>query len=182
MVLSLLSRHFTKAESQNSIEGQLVGSIEKHYVGAYSHPRFDRFRRAVDDTVVFPKEEGEQQIKIENAQPEIKSKTETQTEIPKLADQGEANQNGTNPDLESRFFLGGGGGLLGGLARGVASGLLNQGGGFGGNGFNQGGYYPGQGGFYPGQGGFYPGQGGFYPGQGGFYPGQGGFGGNGFGR
>lgn len=178
LVLSLLSRNFTKADTQDL--SQSFGSIENNF-GAHLHPRFGRFRRAADDSVVFPKEE-ESKAKSENAQPEL----------PKAAD-GEANKNGTNPeDVESRFgFLGGGrqrpfGGLGQGLISGLANGLL-QGGqnGFGGgqNGFGNG--FGGQGGGYNQYGGGYnqyPGQYGGGFGGPGYYPGGGFGGGQGFGR
>lgn len=165
VVLSLLSRNFTKADTQDL--SQSFGSIENDF-STHLHPRFGRFRRAPEDSVVFPKEE----------EPKAKSDQNAQPELPKIAD-GEANKNGTNPeDVESRFgFLGGGrqrpfGGLLGGLASGL---LQGQSGGFGG-GPEYGGYNQYGGGYnqYPGQ------YGGGFGGPG-YYPG-GGFGGPGFGR
>lgn len=173
-MLSLLSRNFTKADTQDL--SQSFGSIENGF-SARPHPRFGRFRRSPEDSVVFPKEE----------EPKAKSEQNAQPELPKVAD-GEANKNGTNPeDVESRFgFLGGGRQRpFGGIISGLANGLL-QGGqqGFGG-GPGYGGGFGGPGGGYNqyGGGGYnqYPGQYGGGFGGPGYYPG-GGFGGQGFGR
>lgn len=155
VVLSILSRHLTKAEPLGL--AQSFGAIDQNDFAAHPHPRFGRFRRAADDSVAFPKED-EAKPKTENEQPDL----------PKVDDEAAANVNGTDADLESRFGLfgggrrggGRGGGLFSGLAQGLISGLAGQG--LGGQN-----YGPGYGGYGPGYGG-YPGGG--YPG--GYYPGN----------
>lgn len=155
MALTILSRHLTKAVPLE-LE-QSFGAIDQNDFAAHAHPRFERFRRAADDSIAFPKE-GEAKPQTENAQ----------TDLPKVADEAAANTNGTDAELESRFggLFGGGGrrgnGLLGGLAQGLLGGLGNQG--FRGQNYGPGGgfgngYGPGYGGGY---GGGYPGN--YYPG------------------
>lgn len=129
VVLSIVNLDLTEAGTQNL--AQRLGAIDQTDFAVHPNPRF---RRATDDSVDFPKEQTPQ---AENAQPTV----------PTVANVGEANKNGTQPDLEDRF------GLLGTLAHGVISGLANQG--------YQQNYGPGFGGGYPGYGGYnqYPGYG-----------------------